>query len=265
MIAALPMYDWPEIRWATDQFWEAIIQELAGKGIDAPMSLSRNKEGLDLWLKPELLLSQTCGFPFKASLEGKVKLVAAPVYTVEGCQDHLYSSWIVVRKDSDFQSLSDLRGSRFAFNSIDSQSGYNCIRAMISDLAEGGAFFSDTLETGGHRASLQAVYNGAADVAAVDALCWDLAQAFDPTITEKLHPIAQSPLVPALPFITSLKNADKAGRLRHALQAVIGDNKMTDACAALRLTGVVSIESKDYDPIATQHKHAKALNYPWIR
>ena len=46
----------------------------------------------------------------------------------------------------------------------------NALRAVIAPLAEGGRFFAEIIETGGHAASLDLVAAGGADVAAIDAV-----------------------------------------------------------------------------------------------
>ena len=42
MIAALPMYDWPELREAHDSFWLVLQKNLNAQGINAPLNLTRN-------------------------------------------------------------------------------------------------------------------------------------------------------------------------------------------------------------------------------
>jgi hypothetical protein len=36
MIATLPMYDWPEVREATDAWWAGLARHLRGAGFEAP-------------------------------------------------------------------------------------------------------------------------------------------------------------------------------------------------------------------------------------
>jgi hypothetical protein len=81
MIAALPMYDRPEMRAANDRFWQAIRDRLG----DGPPHLTRDRDPWDIWQAPDLLLAQTCGFPYRARLHGRIYLVGTPDYGVEGC------------------------------------------------------------------------------------------------------------------------------------------------------------------------------------
>ena len=62
-IAQLPMYDWPEVRAATDALWAKIHTALQKRSVGSPDTLDREKSRDTTWLSPQLLLSQTCGLP----------------------------------------------------------------------------------------------------------------------------------------------------------------------------------------------------------
>ena len=64
MIAGLGMYDWPEVRDATDGLWAAIAGVLREEGFNGvPEKLERGLQPYNLWRSPDLLLAQTCGYP----------------------------------------------------------------------------------------------------------------------------------------------------------------------------------------------------------
>ena len=84
------MYDRPELREAQDTFWAAIHQILETNGIESPTQLDRNGFGIDFWKNKDLVLSQTCGLPYRKYLHNKVGLVATPNFEVEGV-----STWIL--------------------------------------------------------------------------------------------------------------------------------------------------------------------------
>jgi hypothetical protein len=77
-VAALPMYDLPELQAANDALWEGLRVRLAASGTPAPLSLDRELPLDVLWRHPRLLLAQTCGDPLGKSLQGVVKLIATP-------------------------------------------------------------------------------------------------------------------------------------------------------------------------------------------
>ena len=217
MIASLPMYDWPELTAAHDKWWQKLGGKLRTAGIDAPQFLTRDGNDECHWLEPELLLGQTCGYPFSTILQGKVQYLATPVYDVEGCSGPYYSSAIIVRRDSSL-TMEMLGHGCFAFNGEMSLSGYRCVKAMAG---EPRTFFSSLRESGGHRASAGMVANGGADVAALDAVCWHLLQEHEPAIADKLKVLGWTAQYPALPLITSLEtNPGAVEKIRKVLSQI---------------------------------------------
>ncbi|MBZ9798098.1 phosphate/phosphite/phosphonate ABC transporter substrate-binding protein [Mesorhizobium sp. ES1-4] len=128
LIAALPMYDWPEARDEVDAQWTLLRDAFRRKGIDAPQSIVRRNGDLPpmpggirdgegqliapdpatlppdeldfhkLWLHPALLFAQTCWGPMELGLSSHVQVVGQPSYDAcEGGQGELYSSALVMR------------------------------------------------------------------------------------------------------------------------------------------------------------------------
>ena len=61
------------------------------------------------------------------------------------------------------------------------------------------------LYTGSHLASMEAVANGRADVAAIDCVTWSLSKASRPDLVGQLRVIGMAPtVVPALPYVVSV-------------------------------------------------------------
>lgn len=110
-------------------------------------------------------------------------VIGTPLYLCDFCTEGLYASPILVRKTDDRRSLSQFNGSSLAFNDTASQSGFNALKTLLVEEnlidQRGTTFFSDSVLTGSHRASMQAVANGIADMCAVDPVSWALAQRFD--------------------------------------------------------------------------------------
>ena len=200
LIASLPMYDWPELKKSNNEFWEYIRDYLKGVGIPAPDALLRNSSGDNDWLSPDLLLGQTCGFPFANLLTEKVQYVATPVYAVEGCEGPQYSSVIVANIDSG-TTIDNFTAKKLAYNSTNSWSGYQVIVKEI-DFSE--SHLDNSVLSGEHRNSAQLVARGKAEVAAIDAICWHYLKKFDPEIAKNLKVITWTNKYPALPFISSL-------------------------------------------------------------
>ena len=176
MIASLMMYARPELEAAHRRYWALIRDALAARGIDAPETLSNDIEEFAVWEAPDLILSQTCGMPYRLSLHGKVQLVGTPDFGVEGCPPGYYRSAIVVRADDARLDLAAFRDARFAYNQTISQSGYAAPYAVAQ---RHGFWFANREQSGGHIKSAKAVAEGHADIAAIDAVTWRLIERYD--------------------------------------------------------------------------------------
>ena len=128
LVAALPMYDWPEVRDEVDAQWAGLREAFRQKGVDAPQTIVRRNGDLppvpggihdaegrliapdpamlppneldhhQLWLHPALLFAQTCWGPMELGLSRQVQVVGQPSYDAyEGGQGELYSSALVMR------------------------------------------------------------------------------------------------------------------------------------------------------------------------
>ena len=238
MIAALQMYDWPEMRDATDRWWAGLSRHL---GIDVP--LSRTDDYTTPWFDDALAFAQTCGYPFTHALKGKVRIVATPHYEADGCEGPNYCSFVFAREK---RPLADYRGTVAAVNSADSMSGMLALKLVFAPHAEQGRFFSHAIESGGHLRSLAAVRAGRADVCAIDSVCVALARRYRPQDLEGLIEIARSPSVPGLPLIT---RAGDPVRLREGLARAFADPELVEAREALLMLGYSVLEASAYGRI----------------
>lgn len=228
MIAALPMYDRPELRGVHDRLWAHIRAHLLCSHLPgAPQDLTRDGDMWQIWQSPDLMLGQTCGLPYRTRLQDCVNLVGAPVWGLP-CPDGYYFSVIIARADDP-----DAGGSaaRLAVNDPLSQSGW---------AAAQGLTFGQVILTGGHAMSAQAVAENRADIAAIDAVTWALIDRYDPWAA-KLRVIATTDPTPALPYITAQTPLPVFDALRAGIQALSPQDR-----AALCLRDVVQIPASDY-------------------
>lgn len=264
MRASLPMYDLPGLEAATDAWWSGLAAAFRAEGLAAvPERLTRQDEAVALWTAPDLLFSQTCGYPLTHALAGRVTLVATPVYRCPGCSGGNYRSEIVVRDDDPAERLADLRGRRAVANARDSQSGYSALRHAVAPHAAGGRFFGDVAFSGSHRASMVAVAKGEADVCAVDGVTFNLFSRLQPRLTARLRVLARSAEAPALPYVTRAGIApDELERLRAGLRRAARDPALAETRRALLLDGVVAKPLSIYDRILELEAVALAAGYP---
>ncbi len=234
------MYDFGAAMAANDRLWAGVRDRLRAVGIGAPDSLTRGPEAYwPAWEAPNLLLSQTCGYPFRARLVGRVAYVGTPDYGVEGCAPGYYRSVFVARADDPRAGLSDFDGAGFAYNEALSQSGWAAPQTHAAKL---GLRLPAVLETGGHRLSAQAVAEERADIAALDAVTWALLQDHDPVV-RSLRVLGMTDPTPGLPCITAL--GGPADLLNATLAEAIADLSPADR-ATLHLRGIVRIPQADY-------------------
>lgn len=193
------MYDWPQLRQSHDTFWSAIHASLARRGIRSPSGLTHTGSCANTWTRADLVFSQTCGLPFRTRLHGRVHLVGTPDYAVQGCPPGYYRSHLVVRQDDWRHTLGDYRHAVFAYNAPDSQSGY---AAALHHAKKHGIHFGNRIQTGGHRASAEAVAHHKADIAAIDAVSWRMIKRFD-TCAPALRVLESTVPTPGLPYITA--------------------------------------------------------------
>jgi ABC-type phosphate/phosphonate transport system substrate-binding protein len=240
MIASLGMYDFGPAMAANDRFWALIRDGLRARGLAAPDRLTRGEGAYwSAWSAPDLVLSQTCGFPFRTLLHTSVAYVATPDYGVEGCAPGYYRSVFVARADDPRQGLADFAGAAFAWNEDLSQSGW---AAPQIHAARMGLRLNATLKTGGHRLSAAAVADGRADLAALDAVTWALMLGLDPVVA-RLRVIALTDPTPGLPLIAAQGTDTEAtfAALAEAVAALPPEDRAT-----LRLKGMVRLPASAY-------------------
>ena len=217
MIASLPMYDLPDCRDANDRYWAQIRDRLRSAGSTAPDDLTRDMpDFMAHWQRPDLVLSQTCGYPFRAMLQGKVTLIGTPDFGLEGCPPGYYQSVLVARADDARGEVLAFKEARFAYNDAMSQSGWAAAQTHAAGL---GFQFRPALQTGGHALSARAVLDGVADIAAIDAMTWRLLQRNDAGMAG-LRVVGRSEPTPCLPYIAALGANHR--RVFNAVAAAVG-------------------------------------------
>ncbi|MFM2356179.1 MAG: hypothetical protein RLZZ528_1915 [Pseudomonadota bacterium] len=244
MIAAFPMYDWPQVAGANDRLWAAIADRLRASGHPAPDRLSRELGIWEAWESADLILAQTCGMPYRTRLHGQVNLVATPDYGLPDAPAGHYYSELVVHADEP-GDLPDFIDRTLAFNGQDSQSGWAAPQNHVAGL---GRRFTHTLHTGAHRESARAVADGRAAIAAIDAVSWRLYRDHFPAEAARLRVIGHTDPTPGLPLITA-RSRPPAPLAAAATEAVAGLDP--EVRATLGLRGVVVIPASAYLAVPT--------------
>jgi ABC-type phosphate/phosphonate transport system substrate-binding protein len=240
MIASLAMYDFGPAEAANDRLWALIRDGLRARGLAAPDRLTRGEAAYwDAWTSPDLILSQTCGYPFRARLHDRVTYVGTPDYGVEGALPGFYRSVFVARADDSRRTLAAFDGAGLAYNEALSQSGW---AAPQVHAAKAGLRLPPVVQTGGHRLSARAVAEGRADIAALDAVTHALMQGVDP-VAPRLRVVEVTAPTPGLPLITAQGRDPEPifEAVAEAIAALSPDDRAT-----LRLKGLVRIPAAQY-------------------
>ncbi|MBV0912591.1 phosphate/phosphite/phosphonate ABC transporter substrate-binding protein [Anianabacter salinae] len=216
MIAALPMYDWPEERAGVDALWSYLGDALREGGVPAPLALTRGDDLWALWEDPGLVIGQTCGLPYRARLHDRVQLIGTFDYGLQGVPTGHYRSEMVVARNDPREDLAQFREAALALNGFDSQSGWCAAHAAAK---AAGITFRRFHHTGAHRASAGLVAEGRADIAAVDAVTWRLIQRHEPDMAARLRVLGPTPSSPALPLVAA--PGQPAGRIADILEAAV--------------------------------------------
>ncbi|KAB0637243.1 phosphate/phosphite/phosphonate ABC transporter substrate-binding protein [Burkholderia latens] len=267
-IAALPMYNVTPRHAA---LWRALLRDaldaFARTGGPGGVALLDEPFGdlHALWRRNDLLLSQTCGYPYRMlGLRDVVHLIATPAFDAPGCDGARYSSVLVVSARvhaGGATTLAACRGLRAAFNGADSHSGMNAFRHAVAPHAHDGRFFGSAESFGSHLNVLRALADGAADCAAIDCVTFAYVRDALPELLNEIRIIGMTASAPGLPLIAS-KTLE--GRRVEALQDALDHAIAADAerAAELRLKGFERVPPRAYDTIDALARDAAAHGYP---
>ena len=262
----LPMYDLPGVERATDAWWEALVAAMAAEGIaDLPPRHERPERADMLWSVPDMLLSQTCGWPLVREWAGVLTPLLTPCYAAEGVDGPHYASFITVREDHPAQCLEDLRGAAALVNEWISHSGMNALRHTVAPLAVDGRFFGSVRASGGHVYSAGMIQRGEADVAAIDCISFALLSRHNPDAVAGLRRLGRTAHAPGLPYVTLASASDDlVARLRAALDRAFVDPNLAGLRDDLLIAGHADLAIADYARIDEMEAEAQAHGYPTV-
>ena len=261
---SLPMYNLPEMRAVNARFWEALRGLLVEAGLrDVPETLSFDRSPVPERIGPEILFSQTCGYPLETIFSGQAIRLGTPCYAAPGCEGPSHCAFFVVPEMSPAMTLADLKGSRYLLNSPVSNSGMNLPRRRLAEIAGGGRLFSAVIETGGHPASLDRLLRGEGDVASIDCVTYAFWRHYRPEAAVRVRIIGETPLSPAIPFVTSAATPPATVEiLRTALRVLMHDARYDAVRSGLLLTDIVDLPDAHYRGLLDYEREARELGYP---
>jgi ABC-type phosphate/phosphonate transport system substrate-binding protein len=264
LTASLPMYNLPEMRAVNARFWEALRGLLLEAGLrDLPGSLTFDRSPVPESIGPEVLFSQTCGYPLETIFAGQAIRLGTPCYAVPGCDGPTHCGLFIVPAGSPARDLADLRGSVFLFNNRHSNSGMNLPRRALAEIADGRPFFAKVIETGSHPGNLDRIARVEADATAVDNVTYAFWSHHRPEVAGRVRVLASTPPSPAIPFVTSVATPPETVQiLRQALRDLVHDVRHEAVRAGLLLTGIVDLPDTAYRALLDYEHEARDLGYP---
>jgi len=223
------------------------------------------------WQERERLLDEgkvdlcwICGLPYvwKADqIAPRIEPLAAPVMQGRRYRNRpVYYSDVVVRSDSPFKELADLRGRSWAYNEPGSHSGYNVVRYHLAIRGEVSGFFGRVFESGAHQISLQMILRGEVDGSAIDSTVLALELLSDPSIRAQIRIIDTFGPSPIPVWVTS-KNTPL--ELRTALLELFShmgqDPSGRELLKHARMRRFAPVSDSDYDPIREMARKAEGV------
>lgn len=204
-----------------------------------------------------------CGLPYvhlADAAESTVVPLAAPILAGDRYEGRpIYFSDVIVRADSGFASLGDLRGATWAYNEPDSQSGFGVVRAHLARAGETRGYFGRVVEAGFHDTAIRLVAEGVVDGAAIDSQVLTIALRDDPALAGRVRAVAALGPSTIQPVVAA---ARLPLDLRDSLRAALVD--LTDDPAAVgpfthgSMAGFVPVTDRDYDDIRRMERDADA-------
>ena len=213
---------------------------------------------------PQMLLGQTCGYPYIEKWHKSHRLLCVPEFEIEGCYGPGYSSWFITNSKDSRTNLSEFCNTTVAMNNVDSNSGMNVLRYAISQIAKGKRFFKSVITSQSHITSMQMAANGEVDLAAIDSVSYYQAIAQGIIKSKNLKVVSQSTITTGLPFIVhknlAMSNSDILQAMNQSLEESSEFAKQT-----LKLKGFLAVSDSDYDVTRNLKKQAIENNYPLLQ
>ncbi len=167
-----------------------------------------------------------------------------------------YNSYIIVPKNSNINSLEDLRGKRFAFTDPMSNTGKLAPTSMLAQINETpDSFFGSYTFTYSHDRSIEAVAQQLVDGAAVDSLVWDYLNSNNPQHTS-LTRIIKTSKPYGIPPVVIPKELEP--HLKQQLKKILLDMHNNEdgraILAKVMIDRFTEIDDKAYDSIRTMQE-----------
>ena len=171
-----------------------------------------------------------------------------PVFEDERNQGKpVYFCDVVVRNDAPIHAFSELEGGSWAYNDACSLSGYYSLLNKLAESGAGESFFDNIFCSGSHLSSIEAVFSGEADAAAIDSNVLRIRYREVPALHKKLRVIESWGPYPIQPVVVrSALHPQLKRRLRTAFLATEQDHRTSRSLKQFGLSRFVTVGQEDY-------------------
>ncbi|MEJ2155688.1 MAG: phosphate/phosphite/phosphonate ABC transporter substrate-binding protein [Desulfobacteraceae bacterium] len=161
-----------------------------------------------------------------------------------------YYSYLIVHKDSPFQSLTDLKGFVFAYTDPESNTGALVPNYWLVQINASPTFFKNITYTYSHDNSIMAVAKGLVDGAAVDGHLWEFYRRHNPFYTRQTRIIKKSQPFGSPPLVVSKFLAgDVKAEIKDVVLSMHRKPQGKKILDELMIDRFVPVEEKWYQPV----------------
>ncbi len=218
-------------------------------GIPALMRQRRTYAEVNELLRHELCdLAFVCTYAFVRG-EQDFGLVPLVIPRINGAVS--YQAYIIVPAGSSATSLLDLRGLRFAYVDLMSNTGWLYPVAWLQEQGlDRQTFFGETRFTGSHDLSVEAVFQGRVDGASVHSIVYDRMAGEDEAVARGTRVIQKSPRYGMPPLVVpACMDAETRARLLVILTGMHEDRKGRGILAELGFDRFEVVDPSVYDSV----------------
>ncbi|MBI2447077.1 MAG: phosphate/phosphite/phosphonate ABC transporter substrate-binding protein [Candidatus Omnitrophica bacterium] len=180
------------------------------------------------------------------------ELLSAP----KPLSDRTYCSYIIVHRDSQINSIEELKGKTFAFTDSLSNTGRLYPVWLLSQKGyKPETYFARYIYSGSHDNSIRAVSDGLIDGAAVDSLVFLYMNTNQPDVVSLSRVIAVSPVFGLPPLIVHPRmDVELKKILQEILLNMHSDEKGKVLLSRIKIERFIIPQDMDYDPIREMKK-----------
>ena len=247
----------------TFSFYKDLL-DFIGDKINREVSLIQRKtygEVNELFKNGQVDLAFICSGPYAVEKEEYgFEALATPIVR----DLPFYQSYLIVNKNSKYQSLNDLRNKIFAFTDPDSNTGALVPQYWLSKMNETPeSFFESFTYTYSHDNSIMAVARELVDGATVDGHKWEYFQAINPIYSSRTRVIYKSDPFGSPPLVTSVAFPPQSKeQIRQVVFKMHLDPKGKQILEKLMIDRFVSPQDKWYEPIREMKYALKNIEEP---